>query len=191
MPNNTHIIFVRHARSQYGEDDRTRPLTDDGLKSRKVVLEALKEFKIDCFMSSPYRRSMDTIQPAADFFGMSIVTDERFRERKAGNWETGWLEKRWADFSCAEENGECLASVQARNVEALKEIISEHAGATVVIGTHGTALSTILNYYDDSFGLKDFMRIVGWMPYIVELVFDGNKLVEKKELAHVATATDE
>ena len=191
MPNNTHIIFVRHARSQYGEDDRTRPLTDDGLKSRKVVLEALKEFKIDCFMSSPYRRSMDTIQPAADFFGMSIVTDERFRERKAGNWETGWLEKRWADFSCAEENGECLASVQARNVEALKEIISEHAGETVVIGTHGTALSTILNYYDDSFGLKDFMRIVGWMPYIVELVFDGNKLVEKKELAHVATATDE
>jgi len=191
MPNNTHIIFVRHARSQYGEDDRTRPLTDDGLKSRKVVLEALKEFKIDCFMSSPYRRSMDTIQPAADFFGMSIVTDERFRERKAGNWETGWLERRWADFSCAEENGECLASVQARNVEALKEIISEHAGETVVIGTHGTALSTILNYYDDSFGLKDFMRIVGWMPYIVELVFDGNKLVEKKELAHVATATDE
>ena len=191
MPNNTHIIFVRHARSQYGEDDRTRPLTDDGLKSRKVVLEALKEFKIDCFMISPYRRSMDTIQPAADFFGMSIVTDERFRERKAGNWETGWLEKRWADFSCAEENGECLASVQARNVEALKEIISEHAGETVVIGTHGTALSTILNYYDDSFGLKDFMRIVGWMPYIVELVFDGNKLVEKKELAHVATATDE
>ena len=25
------------------------------------------------------------------------------------------------------------------------------------------------------------------MPYIVELVFDGDELIEKKELAHVAT----
>ena len=25
------------------------------------------------------------------------------------------------------------------------------------------------------------------MPFIVELVFDGEKLIEKKELAHVAT----
>ena len=30
MTNTTRIIFVRHARSQYGEDDRIRPLTDDG-----------------------------------------------------------------------------------------------------------------------------------------------------------------
>ncbi len=44
-------------------------------------------------------------------------------------------------------------------------------------------MSTILNYYDSSFGLDDFMRIVAWMPYIVELVFAGDRLVEKKELA--------
>lgn len=183
MPNNTRIIFVRHARSQYGEDDRIRPLTDDGLKSRKIVVDTLKAFKIDCFMSSPYKRSVDTIRPAADYFEMPIVTDERFRERKVGTWEDGWLKKRWADFSCAEEGGECLASVQARNIEALKEVLADHAGETVVIGTHGTALSTILNYYDSSFGLDDFMRIVAWMPYIVELVFAGDRLVEKKELA--------
>ena len=182
----TRIIFVRHARSQYGEDDRTRPLTEEGLKSREVVVETLKEFEIDCFMSSPYKRSIDTIQPVTDHFGMSIETDERFRERKVGNWEEGWLEKRWADFSCAEEGGECLKSVQARNVEALKEVIANHMGETVVIGTHGTALSAILNYYDNSFGLNDFMRIAGWMPYIVELVFDGNELIEKRELGHVA-----
>ena len=186
----TKIIFVRHAQSLYGEDDRIRPLTESGLKNREVVLETLKDIHIDAFLSSPYKRSLDTIRTAADYFGMSIRTDERFRERKVGTWENGWLEKRWGDFSCAEEDGECLASVQERNVEALKEVLSAYTGKTVVIGTHGTALSTILNYYDNSFGLNDFMRIVNWMPYIVELTFEGDKLLDKRELAYVATQWD-
>ena len=188
--NTTKIIFVRHAKAQYGEDDRTRPLTDEGLRNRAIVVETLKGRKIDRFLSSPYKRSTDTIQTAADFFGMQIETDERFRERKVGTWESGWLEKRWADFTCTEEGGECLASVQSRNMEALKEVLADYAGKTVVIGTHGTALATILNYYDNSFGLDGFMRIVGWMPYIVELTFDGERLVDKKELAYVAAQLD-
>ncbi len=186
----TKIIFVRHAQSLYGEDDRIRPLTESGLKNREVVLETLKDIHIDAFLSSPYKRSIDTIRTAADYFGMSIRTDERFRERKVGTWENGWLEKRWSDFSCAEEDGECLASVQERNVEALKEVLLAYTGKTVVIGTHGTALSTILNYYNNSFGLSDFMRIVNWMPYIVELTFDGDKLLHKRELAYVTTQAD-
>ena len=75
-------------------------------------------------------------------------------------------------------------------MEALKEVLSAYTGKTVVIGTHGTALSTILNYYDNSFGLNDFMRIVNWMPYIVELTFEGDKLLDKRELAYVATQWD-
>jgi 2,3-bisphosphoglycerate-dependent phosphoglycerate mutase len=121
---------------------------------------------------------------------MPIETDERFRERQVGTWDDGWLERRWADFSCAEEGGESLASVQKRNIEALHEVLEKYAGKTVVIGTHGTALSTILNYYDSSFGLEDFLKIVGWRPYIVELTFDGDKLIGKKDLAHVAVKID-
>ena len=47
-------------------------------------LEILKDKKIDVFVSSPYKRSFDTIKPTADFYGMQIETDERLRERKAG-----------------------------------------------------------------------------------------------------------
>ena len=186
----TTVIFVRHAQANYGEDDRIRPLTEDGLKSREVVVDTLKGYHIDAFLSSPFKRSMDTIQTAADYFGMPIETDERFRERQVGTWDDGWLERRWADFSCAEEGGESLASVQKRNIEALHDVLAKYAGNTVVIGTHGTALSTILNYYDNSFGLEDFLKIVGWRPYIVELTFDGDKLIGKKDLAHVAVRVD-
>ena len=44
----TTIYFVRHAESLTShKDDRTRPLTDDGMKDRKIVLETLKGKKLD------------------------------------------------------------------------------------------------------------------------------------------------
>ena len=45
----TKIIFVRHAQSLYGEDDRIRPLTESGLRNREVVLETLKDIHIDTY----------------------------------------------------------------------------------------------------------------------------------------------
>lgn len=56
------------------------------------------------------------------------------------------FQKRWADHDYHEEGGESLAMVQERNIEALNEILSENIDKEVVIGTHGTALSTILNW---------------------------------------------
>lgn len=184
-PSPCHIIFVRHAQSVYGSDDRNRPLSDAGLEDRKIVAETLRDRKIDAFLSSPYKRSMDTIRPTAELRHMDIRTDERFRERQCGDFSSDSLARRWADFSWAEANGECLGSVQERNMEALRDVLRDYTGQTVVIGTHGTALSTILNYYNSSFGLQDFLRIVSWMPYITELTFDGDKLLRVKELNHV------
>ena len=39
---------------------------------------------MDAFYCSPYKRSMDTIAEAADFFTKEIITDERLREREKG-----------------------------------------------------------------------------------------------------------
>ena len=76
--------------------------------------------------------------------------------------------------------------VQERNVAALFDILRSNKDKTLVVGTHGTALSTILNYFDPSYGLEDFLRIIDWMPFIVQLDFDeeGN-LVNKTEHVHV------
>ena len=56
------------------------------------------------------------------------------------------VEKRWQDFSFCEPGGEPLGSVQKRNIEALNEVLVSHKDKNIVIGTHGTALSTILHY---------------------------------------------
>ena len=70
-------------------------------------------------------------------------------------------------------------------MEALNEILSDNADKEVVVGTYGTALSTILNFHDNSFGCEDFLRIIDWMPYIIELDFEGDKLVGKHEHCYV------
>ena len=185
----TRVFFVRHAQPLFSwADDLTRPLTEEGMQDRRIVLEFLQDKQVDFFYCSPYKRSYDTIAEAAEFFGMEIVTDARLREREKGNMSSNnhdMFRKRWEDHTYHEEGGESIAMVQERNIAALKEILASNPDKTVVIGTHGTALSTILNYYDPSFGCKDFLRLIDWMPFIIELDFEGETLVGKQEHCHV------
>ncbi len=184
----THVYFVRHAQPDKSwEDDRTRPLTEIGWSDRKRVTDVLAKIQIDRFYSSPYKRSIDTISDCAAVLKKEIHTDERFRERLAG--ENGYciemVEKRWADFNFCEEGGECLSSVQKRNIEALNELLAAHRDENIVIGTHGTALSTIINYYDPEYNGDGFKRIWIWMPYIIRMDFSGTEYVGRQELLAV------
>ena len=184
----TIIYFVRHAQPEHAwEDDRTRPLTGEGRRDSAIVFEFLKDKHIDAFYSSPYKRSIDTIADSANFFGKDIITDEDLREREKGENGNnhGMFHKRWADHNYHEEGGESIAMVQKRNMRALTEILRDNIDKEVVVGTHGTALSTILNFYDKSFGCDDFLRIVDRMPYVIELDFEGDKLVGKVEHCYV------
>ena len=184
----TTVYFVRHAQSDWRSGtDRERGLTAEALEDRRVVLEFLRDKPVDVFYCSPYRRSLDTIREAADFFGLPIRTDERLRERETvpGGNSRELFRKRWADFGWHEPGGESLRSVQERNIAALTEILEENRDKTIVTGTHGTALSTILNYYDSSFDCGAFLRIIDWMPFVVELDFEGTQFLTRTEHVHV------
>lgn len=63
--------------------------------------------------------------------------------------------------------------------------MADNPGKTLAVGTHGTALSTILNFYRPGFGCEDFLRIIDWMPYIVCLTFDGQRLLRFEEVFHI------
>lgn len=185
------VYFVRHAQPDFSHQtdltDLTRPLTAEGAKDSAVVTDFFKDKQIDAFYCSPYKRSMDTIQGAADFHKKEIITDARLREREKGanGNNHGMFQKRWADHNYHEKGGESIAMVQKRNIEALKEILAINDEKIIVIGTHGTALSTILNYYDKDFGCDDFLRIIDWMPYIIELDFESDVLLSKTEHMHI------
>lgn len=181
----TSIYFVRHAQPDFSwSDDLTRPLTAEGMKDSEQVYEFLKDVRLDYAISSPYKRSFDTIKHCAEGHNLSIETDKRFREREKGvnSNNLGMFQKRWADFDYHEENGESLNMVQKRNIEGLLELLDRHRNENILFGTHGTALSTILNYFDRSYSCDDFLRMIDFMPYIIRLDFEGKVCVGKEEL---------
>ena len=145
----THIYFVRHAQPDYRSgDNRTFHLSDEGMQDRYNALDVLKNVKFDRAVSSPYTRSIETIMPLVRQQGLELTLDERLRERDNAGGSSNSHEmfrKRWGDHDFHEENGESIRSTQERNVAALNDILTEYEGEDVLVGTHGTALSTIIN----------------------------------------------
>ena len=182
----THIYFVRHAEPNYNNhDDLSRELTPKGSQDRKLVTDFLSDKKIDVVISSPYKRAVDTVKDFADNYGFEIEIMDHFRERKITddwiNTFAGFTKKQWENFSFKLPDGESLNEVQKRNISGLELVLKKYCGKNVVIGSHGTALSTIINYYDNSYGYKDFEKIKYIMPFIVEFVFDDDLKCTKIE----------
>ena len=172
----TNIYFIRHAEPNYANhNDLTRELSPKGLRDRELVTKFLSDKSVDLVLSSPYKRSLDTVAHFAAQHGLPITTVEDFRERKV---DSIWIDdfdaftrRQWEDFHYKLTDGETLAEVQSRNIAALREVLRSHSDKALVIGTHGTALSTILNYFVPQFGYAEFSRIKSIMPWVVHYAF--------------------
>lgn len=179
----TTIYFVRHAEPNYkNHDDMSRELSDKGLKDRKLVTDFLMDKEIDIVLSSPYKRAMDTVGEFAEVKGIDVTVIDEFKERRV---DSGWIEdfnsfckKQWEDFSYKLSDGECLEEVQRRNILALNRVLTMHNGKNIVVGSHGTALSTIINYYDKTFGYSDFQKIRYLMPWVVQFTFEDKQCIQ-------------
>ena len=182
----TTIYFVRHAKPDYqNHNDRLRELTEKGLEDSKSVTAFLSDKKIDLILSSPYRRAIDTIKNFADKNEMPILIVDDFRERKV---DTAWVDdfesfckSQWEDFNFKLPGGESLKEVQSRNIRALKKILQKYKGKNIVIGTHGTSLSTIIHYFNPAFGYEDFQEIRNFMPWILQFDFFANDFISMRE----------
>ena len=177
----THVYYVRHAEPNYNNhNDVLRELSPKGLADRKLVTEFLMDKQIDVIVSSPYKRAIDTVKDFSERSGLEVEIIEDFRERKIDSvWIddfTTFAKKQWGDFRYKLSDGECLSEVQQRNIKVLNKLINHYMGKNIVIGGHGTALSTIINYYDTTFGYDDFEEMKHKMPWIVEFCFDDTAM---------------
>ena len=185
----TQIYFVRHALPNFdNHNDLARELTQIGLQDTMLVVDYFKGKKIDAILSSPYKRAFDTVAPLAEERSMTIIPIDDFRERKV---DSIWIEdfdefadRQWADFNYKLKDGETLGEVQERNIAALRTVLDAYSDRMVVIGGHGTAISTVINYFLPEFGRDDYLRIQPKMPWVVRLDFEGDvcKQIEEFDL---------
>lgn len=181
----THVYFVRHAEPNcQNHDDALRELSPKGLADRALAAGYLRDKGVNAVLSSPYRRAVNTVAPLADALGLPVETVDGFRERAVGDWVEdfgGYSQRQWADFDYKLPDGESLREVQKRNLKALDEVLERFAGRTVAVGSHGTALSTLIHHFRPAFGYAEFERIRPLMPWIVHFTFDGRVCVGVEE----------
>ncbi len=182
----TNFYFVRHAQSDTRiREDAIRPLTPKGLQDARRVSKTLVNLNINKIFSSPYLRTMQTVQHFAETHELPICQVDDFRERAVGGWVNdfrAFSRKQWEDFTFKLEGGESLKEVQERNIKALLQLKKENVGLNIAVGTHGTALATIINYYDTSFGYEHFWSMADRMPYIMHFQYQDEDLVRMQEL---------
>jgi len=180
----TTIYFVRHAESPKTDlDERKRGLTDAGQIAAARVARFLTNEKIDFFYSSPYERSLLTIEGAARSLGQAIQIDENLRECVfSGQHQTmpqtdvyPLVQQMFADHAFSRDSSESFQSCQRRGVQALTAILQNHPGKRIVIGTHGLIMTAIFHHFDTKYDF-DFL----WQttkPDIYRLTFNGTELV--------------
>ncbi len=184
---NTLVYFVRHAQPNFdNHDDPTRELSPKGLEDRKLVTECLLKQDVEVVLSSPFKRAVDTVKHYADNAGLPVEIIQDFRERRIADcWIEdfqGFVKDQWADFDFKLHDGESLRQVQDRNIRALNGVLEKYPGKRIAVGSHGTALGTILNYYDPDFDHARFKELQPRMPWIVRMEFDGMQLLSVEHI---------
>ena len=180
----TNIYLVRHAHSTYTPEELNRPLSEAGLRGAKQVTKLLLGENITHVISSPYKRAIQTVEGIANFFGLNILIDDGFRERKlADNSVDNFNEtifKYWENFDFTLPGGETGYFAQDRGAKSLKNTLDKYDGRNIVIGTHGNIMVLIMNYYDKKYNY-DFWSNLS-MPDIYKLSFENKNLIEVKRI---------
>ena len=181
----TTIYLVRHAESPKTDlNERKRGLTNAGLIAAQSVTTYLKDEKIDLFFSSPYQRSLLTIEGAARCFGKDILIDEDLRECAfSGKHQTipqpdiyPLVRQMFANHAFSRDGSETFQSCQRRGVQALTAILQNHPGKRIVIGTHGFIMTAILNYFDPKYDFDFLLQTT--KPDMYQLTFTETELVD-------------
>jgi 2,3-bisphosphoglycerate-dependent phosphoglycerate mutase len=179
----TTVYMVRHGDSPKEGNERMRGLTEKGYQDAQRVAELLIEEEIDLVVSSPYLRSILTVEQVALHKGKEVMVMENLRERvfsssynRLEDKDLGpLLQKSFEDFSFSLEGAESNAACQRRAVQVLKELLHTYQDKNIMIGTHGAVMTLMMNYFNPLFDLEFLYSTT--KPDIYRLKFNKEQLV--------------
>lgn len=184
----TFVYMVRHGESPKEGNERTRGLTEKGYLDAQRVTDILKNEGIDVVVSSPYTRSILTVESLAQHIEEEVLVFEDLKERifsSEGNClsdkELGpLLEKSFSESDFSLEGGESNADCQKRAIKVLKELIETFRDNKILIGTHGAVMTLMMGYFDTSYDLN-FLHSTS-KPDIYRMEFNEKELVKVKRI---------
>ncbi|HKE17764.1 MAG TPA: histidine phosphatase family protein [Kofleriaceae bacterium] len=155
------VLLVRHGATARTAEDRFSgaegvDLSDEGRQQVGALAERLSELPIQAIYASPLSRTRETAEILAARCGLDIATRDGLREISHGHWEgltRHEVETRFPDeytsweadpFTFAPVGGESGVAVLARALPVMREIVTSHADATVLVVSHKATIRLLL-----------------------------------------------
>ena len=157
----TQLWLVRHGQTDWNLEGRFQGSRDialnlSGQEQARQIAAQLKGEQFDAIYSSPLVRALRTAETIAAVHGMPVQVDPLLVEVRLGAWE-GMLEaeihqqypqlereRLCNPLHTPPPGGETAAEVAERMALAADEIARTHPGGTVLLVSHGMALSTLI-----------------------------------------------
>ncbi|MEB2301494.1 histidine phosphatase family protein [Lysinibacillus xylanilyticus] len=167
----TVIYFVRHAHSHYTADEYNRPLSAKGVEDRDRVTNLFTNKIIHAIYSSPYKRSVQTVEGIAQEHKLEINTIDSLKERILSNGKLldfdAAIHQVWSHPNFAFEGGESNETAKERAITTLQKIILAHPNDNIVIGTHGNIMVLMMQYFDAQYNYSFWKGLS--MPDVYQL----------------------
>ncbi|AQU80534.1 MULTISPECIES: histidine phosphatase family protein [Planococcus] len=164
------VYLIRHCQATGQAPDAD--LTAMGQKQAEELARFLQQRQIIHFVSSPFTRAIQSIEPAADQQDLPIRIDERLAERVLSSEDLpDWmkkLEESFNDDSVKFTGGESGKEAADRAMEALSEMDDMTAAVT-----HGNLLGLLLKRIDDDYGFLEWQKLTNPDIYKV-IIKDGH-----------------
>lgn len=186
----TTVYLIRHCEAEgnvlgiyQGISDSD--ISDIGKKQLEFLGERFRNIHIDKVYSSPLIRAYKTAEAVAKPKGLKVITDEGLTEISGGVIEGmkftdifinyPELEYMWCHefHNFAPENGEAIRDTYERVWAAVKKIICDNDGKTIVLASHGGALRTLICRL--TVGALENINTVGFSDNtaVSKIIFDG------------------
>lgn len=177
------IYLVRHAHADWTPSE-ARPLSSRGRASALWLAERIGSRAMAAIYSSPARRATQTVAPLAERRGLTPIVVDDLREREllvpSGLTFEDAVAQVWATPDASLPASESNRVAQTRGLNALKAIMSAHPRDDVVVSTHGSLLTLVLNGFDQRIGYEFWQRLS--FPDVYAARVDGDTLVDLERI---------
>jgi 2,3-bisphosphoglycerate-dependent phosphoglycerate mutase len=186
------VYLVRHGKSSMEGSESERGLEPEGEAHAEAIAARLQSLSpaVKAIYASPYRRAQLTMTPLSEHLGLPINIVDDFREKDMSDQPVDDMKaarlKMWEDFDFSLPGGESIREAQARALAAIDALCQTHPDEAVAVGSHGTLIALILDFFMSDFGYESWRGML--MPDIYRIDFsdDGYPIIE-----HVGCPTDD
>lgn len=173
------LILVRHCSATGQEPDAALTLAGEKQAISLAHFLVEKKLSIQSIISSPFKRTMQSITPFATEINIPIIIDERLTERILSREPMDdWLqklEKTFTNLGLAFHGGESSQEAMNRVAPLIQHVLQSEKHTTLLV-THGNLLTLILKMFDQNIGFSTWKQMSNPDVYEITITKDETNI---------------